>query len=234
MKPTVLVLSCEHGGHEVPEPYQHLFAGHEEILETHRAWDIGALGIANHLHSVFDCDCSNTTITRLLIDCNRSLTHPNCFSEFTKPLTKEQKKQIIETYYHPYRDQVTGTIQRHIDDGKQVLHLSIHTFTPELAGVTRKAAIALLYDSRRHGEKEVCRIWQNLMLKHAPPYRIRLNYPYTGSSDGFTAALRKKHSEHDYLGIEVECNQALVGDKDSIQALYSTLSDSLGQLLEII
>ncbi|GGI83917.1 N-formylglutamate amidohydrolase [Legionella impletisoli] len=234
MKSTVLVLSSEHGGNEVPEPYQHLFADHEDILETHLAWDIGALGIANHLHSVLDCDYFKTTITRLLIDCNRSLKHPKCFSKFTKSLPKTQKNQIIEAYYHPYRDRVSGAIQHHIDKGNQVLHLSIHTFTPELAGVTRKAAIALLYDSKRHGEKEVCRIWQNLMFNHSPPYRIRLNYPYTGSSDGFTAALRKKHLENDYLGIEVECNQALVNDDDSLKALYSTLSDSITQLMKII
>lgn len=234
MKPTVLVITCEHGGNDVPKPYQVLFADSQEVLETHRALDLGVLPIADYLGNRFGCDYIKTTVTRLLIDCNRRLNHPHCFSEFSKSLPKKDKQALIDEVYYPHRKTTADIIQRHIDAGKQVLHLSIHSFTPELNGVTRNSAISLLYDTKRHGEREVARIWQNLILIHPPAYRVRLNYPYTGASDGFTSSLRKLHSEHDYLGIEVECNQALTKDKESLNTLCLILGDSLHELLQII
>ena len=38
-----LIITCEHGGNEVPAAYAPLFAGHEALLPTHRGWDAGAL-----------------------------------------------------------------------------------------------------------------------------------------------------------------------------------------------
>ena len=40
---------------------------------------------------------------------------------------------------------------------------------------------------------------------------MRRNYPYRGSSDGLTTTLRGLFADPDYLGIEIEVNQALVG-----------------------
>jgi predicted N-formylglutamate amidohydrolase len=234
MKPITVMLSCEHGGNEVPNQYQHLFADHLDVLETHLALDIGALSIADKLHEVLGCDYIKTTVTRLLIDCNRRIKHPQCFSMFTQNLPLDEKQTLIDQYYLPYRQQASKMIQRHIDKGQQVLHLSIHSFVPELNGETRNAAISLLYDPKRHGEKEVARIWQNLMLNQPSNYRVRMNYPYKGDSDGFTSELRKHHPESDYLGIEVECNQALVHDRSSFDSACKTLSVSLLRLLEIL
>lgn len=234
MKKTILFLSCEHGGNEVPEAYQHLFAGHEAVLNTHRGIDFGALAIMQHLQKVFRCESVYTTVTRLLIDCNRSLTHPHCFSEFTKKLSPIEKQRLIEQYYLPHRQRAEAVIQRLIDEGNQVLHLSIHSFTPEFNGTIRNAAIGLLYDSKHHGEKEVARLWHELLLQKTPAYRIRNNYPYRGSSDGFTQYLRKKHSEQEYLGFEVESNQALVQTASSLNELSDVYSHSLSDLLELL
>lgn len=234
MKPTVLLLSCEHAGNDVPPEYAYLFEPEPSVLETHRALDIGALEIAEHLSRAFHCDYTKTTITRLLIDCNRSLKHTTCFSEFTKPLSKAVKQTLIDHYYRPFRQKTEQLIQHHIQQGHQVLHLSIHTFTPIFNGKTRHAAISLLYDPARHGEKEVARIWQNLLLHHPPMFHIRLNYPYLGTSDGFPTALRKQYNQSDYLGFEVECNQALMHDQNTFKQLLDVLTDSLNDLLQIL
>lgn len=234
MKPLTLVLSCEHGGNDVPEAYQHLFAENKDILQTHQALDIGTLAVANHLSEVFNCPYIKSTVTRLLIDCNRHIAHPRYFSAFTNALSKEEKQILIDRYYVPYRKAVTEVIQHQIDKGNQVLHLSIHSFTPKHHGIVRNAAISLLYDSRRHGEKEVARVWQNLMRHHPPEYRIRVNYPYSGKADSFTATLRKSHPEQNYLGLEVEINQALVKDPQSTHSICTILSDSLTELLKIL
>jgi len=235
MKPTRLVISCEHASNQVPTEYQHLFDQHQPILETHRALDLGAKEITNHLCNTLGCDCTQAPYTRLVIDCNRSLSNPHCFSEFTKPLSTAEKKKLITRYYLPYRQQTEALIEALITEGNQVLHLSIHTFTPELNGVRRNTSIGLLYDSARHGEREVARLWQGLLENQPPPvFKTRKNYPYRGNSDGFTSHLRKTHTEHNYLGLEVEVNQALLSDKAAFELLINTLSGSLKELLQLL
>ncbi len=49
--------------------------------------------------------------------------------------------------------------KNNIQNNQQVLHLSIHTFNPVEKGKMHNAAIGLLYDPKRHAEKEVARIF---------------------------------------------------------------------------
>ncbi len=233
MKPTILFISCEHAVNTVPPAYRHLFHTQESLLQTHRAIDFGALDIAIHLKQTFGCDYTQATVTRLLIDCNRSLTHPHCFSEFSKPLSDDEKQRLIDQYYLPYRQQTEAQIKYHIERGHQVLHLSCHSFTSTLNDIIRNAGIGLLYDPKRHGEKEVARQWHGL-LSQQTDYRIRMNYPYRGCNDGFTSDLRKRYPEKDYLGLELEINQVLVQDKASFDALAKALSTSLSELLQLL
>ena len=233
MKPTILFISCEHAVNTVPASHQLLFQHHEPLLQTHRAIDFGAMDIAIHLSQTLHCDYTSATVTRLLIDCNRSLTHPHCFSQFTKQLSSVEKQRLIKEYYQPYRQHTEALIKSHIDHGYQVLHLSSHSFTPVFNGTTRNASIGLLYDTKRHGEKEVAREWHGI-LSQQTNYRVRMNYPYHGSSDGFTSYLRKQYPEKNYLGIELEVNQALVKDKTSLDTLANALANSLGELLQLL
>jgi predicted N-formylglutamate amidohydrolase len=234
MKPVVLMLSCEHAVNTVPKDHQHLFAGHESVLQTHRGLDIGALQIANHFHEFFHCPYTKASISRLLIDCNRSLTNTHCFSEFSKHLPEVDKKRLIKDYYQPFRQTTEALIKAQVAEGNQVLHLSIHSFTPEKDGIVRNAAIGLLYDHTRHAEQEVARIWRGILLLQTPSYRVRMNYPYHGQSDGFTSSLRKQYTEHEYLGFEIEINQALLVDDIACNEMAHILCLSVQELLQIL
>ena len=234
MKPTVLFISCEHAVNTVPPAYLPLFQQHQDLLETHRGKDFGALEIATHLSKTFDCELTVATVSRLLIDCNRSINNAHCFSEITQAFPALDKQKIIDTYYLPYRKKTETIIQNLINSGHQVLHISSHSFTPVFEGITRNAGIGLLYDPKRHGEKEVAREWAGLLNQQTPTYRVRMNYPYSGSSDGFTTTQRKQHPEKDYLGIELEINQTLVKDEESLNAVISALSQSLKELLQLL
>lgn len=235
MKITKLVISCEHASNAVPQEYQHLFAEDLNVLNTHRAYDLGAEKIAIELSKEFDCDYSQATVTRLLIDCNRSLSNPSCFSSFTRSLPKIEKQKLATQFYLPYRNKTKRLIHDHIAKGEQVLHLSIHSFTPEFKGVTRNAAIGLLYDPHREGEKEVARLIQELIKDQPDPsYNCRKNYPYRGSTDGFTRELRQNYSETNYLGFEIELNQILTTDRKASSILIKTLSNSLLELLQLL
>lgn len=234
MKKTTLIVTCEHACNTIPASYQHLFTQNPILLSTHRAYDIGSLTIAEHLHHHFQCDYHRTYVSRLLIDCNRSLGNPSCFSDYTNSFSLVEKQKLVAEYYRPYRQAVEEAVKNHIEKSQQVLHISVHSFTPELNGVTRNAAIGILYDPNRHAEKEVARIWRGLLLMQTPSYIIRMNYPYKGTSDSFTRSFRRIYAESDYIGIELECNQLLLQDPDSLQNLARELADSLGELLQVV
>lgn len=218
-----LVVTCEHGGNQVPQEYSVLFKAHKELLSTHRGYDIGALEIAQEIARTFSTPFHFSKITRLLVDLNRSLKNPSLFSQITNSLSQEQKEEILAKYYFPYRMEVEEIIAA---QKKPVLHLSIHSFTPIWKGEKRKADIGILYDPRKVRERIFSFSWQkNLQRKGAI---VRRNYPYLGIADGLTTALRKQYPIKDYLGIELELNQQfpLKQAKEMIiQSLQETLYD---------
>ena len=232
MKKMSIVLSCEHAVNTVPPKYNTLFRPYKDLLETHRSIDFGALSIANSLKGSLNCDLVVAKVSRLVIDCNRSLNHPQCFSEVTKPLSLEEKEELINHYYLPFRSQVKDLIQNHIEQGFQVWHLSIHSFTPIFEGVARNADIGLLYDPKRPLEKEITKHWYAEIKKHSPEYRVRKNYPYAGTSDGHTTALRKQFNPSVYAGIEVESNQNLCKNAQNFTDYQRKLTFSLMNILQ--
>ena len=208
-----LILSCEHGGNQIPLACRHLFSKATHILKTHRGLDIGALSIAKTLSSKLSVPLLYSETSRLLVDLNRSLHHPKLFSEFTRDCDRQTREQILRKYYLPYRQILEQQFLDTIAAGDTVLHLSIHSFTPVLAGQVRHADIGLLYDPARKSEKSFCRSLQ-ASLQQSSDYVIRSNYPYRGNADGITTWLRNRLSPKAYIGIEIEINQKLLG-KDS-------------------
>jgi predicted N-formylglutamate amidohydrolase len=203
------VLTCEHGGYEIPSVYKEYFKD-KNILKTHRGYDLGALDLFNFLEPLSDASFSSTT-SRLFIELNRSLHHKQLFSEFTKGLSKKDKTEIIKDYYQPYRRAVENKIKGFIENHNSVLHLSIHSFTPQLNNKTRNCDIGLLYDSARKTEQQYCKELKAELLKLDSNLNIRFNYPYLGKSDGFTSYLRTQFPIH-YLGIEIEINQKFASE----------------------
>src|SRR3990167_1221851 len=199
-KKPVILISCEHAVNTIPNAYQDLFTQAHPLLNSHRGIDFGALDIAQYLAHFLNVKLISATASRLLIDCNRSLTHPHCFSEITKPLPQATKQRIITEHYLPYREAVLQLIQTEINHQHPIIHLSIHSFTPKLHGTIRTVDIGLLYDPTRRLEKHMTQQWKNRLQKQTHHLRIRLNAPYQGRSNGLTTILRKKFPPEFYLG----------------------------------
>lgn len=228
----MLLLTCEHAVNTIPEPYSIYFKNHQDLLDSHRGIDYGALDIATFLANALPCKIFTASTSRLLIDFNRSLGHTACFSEATRPLSKQQQQAIIETYYLPYRRRIESFITEQVKQGHRILHLSIHSFTPVMAGVTRNADLGLLYDPRHKPEKDFADQWQKLLKQTAHgSLKIRKNYPYQGKSDGFATALRRQFAPSTYIGIEVETNQSLIDNNRAPHHYKSILATSLQQIL---
>lgn len=223
------IITCEHGGNEIPADYVPYFDKAAPLLQSHRGFDPGALELF-HLLSKELADFSLFSQTsRLLVELNRSLHHPQLFSPFTKGSSAAIKKEIIASYYLPYRELVEEKVKEYAEGNEQVIHLSIHTFTPELNGAVRNADIGLLYDPSRKKEKEFCASWKETLKRKLPEIRIRMNYPYQGKADGFTTYLRRRYQKG-YIGIELELNQKHAGHL----AIYQHILESLRQLKKAV
>jgi predicted N-formylglutamate amidohydrolase len=207
--PTILV-SCEHGGHEVPAAYQALFAGAEEALASHRGWDEGALPLARAVARSWGAPLHAATVSRLVVDLNRSPHHPTVFSEWTRALTREERGALLGAWHEPHRRRLDEEVDRAGNGGGVVLHVGVHTFTPVLNGSVRAADVALLYDPARRAERALCATWIGAIAEELPGLAVRRNQPYRGASDGLTTWLRGRHGAR-YLGIELEVNQRLLG-----------------------
>lgn len=227
-----LLLTCEHGGNQIPIAYQSLFQGHQEVLNSHQGYDIGALELFNELKDIADISFYSET-SRLLVELNRSLHHKKLFSEYTKHLADSDKNAILKNYYFSYRDKVEQLINDFVMAGRRVLHIAIHSFTPELNGEVRKTDIGLLYDPKRKEEQAFCREWRQVLFNYNPEFIVRNNYPYLGVADGFPTYLRKRFKDGEYLGIEVEVNQKFPLARDQKwDDLKESLRYSLNKVFE--
>jgi predicted N-formylglutamate amidohydrolase len=205
-----LVLTCEHGGKRIPAGYRDLFDGHQGLLDSHRGFDPGALTMARALAGAFAAPLVVSTVSRLLVDLNRSVGHPRLHFEVIRKAPAEVRQAILRRHYAPYRARAEARVAQAIATHGRVIHISSHSFTPELDGKLRHADIGLLYDPARPGEVALSERWQAALQACAPDLTVRRNYPYAGKGDGLTAWFRRRLAPETYVGIELEVNQKFI------------------------
>lgn len=207
-----LVLTCEHAGNRIPREYAGSFASAAATaaLASHRGWDPGALALGKLLSKRLRVPLLSTPWSRLLVEGNRSAHRSTLWSEFTTGLPAAERARILAKYWRPHREAVEAAIRTAIAEHGSVVHVAVHSFTPELHGEVRNADVAFLYDSKRRPERELARRWGQRFAELVPEVRVRNNYPYRGDTDGLPFALRKQHGPSRYRGYELEVNQALL------------------------
>ena len=223
-----LVFTCEHGGNDIPEEYFDIFNHAFEDLNSHKGLDYGSLDLFNYCEDLSDFSVKNS-ISRLLIEFNRSSHHPKLFSKYSASLSEKAKQLILKDYYKPYRNKVSKKISQYIEKGEEVVHLSFHSFTPVLNGVIRNTDIGILYDPSRISEKNYSHLLKEFLKLEDPDLKIRYNYPYLGKADGFTTSLRKEFPTL-YSGIELEVNQKFIINNNLDIKLKSAFFNSIKSL----
>lgn len=196
-----LILTCEHASNALPKGV--CLDVSQEILQSHRGYDIGAFEVYEKLCEYLNPDfCSAGKYSRLLVDLNRRLKNKNALSE------------LAVSYHLEYRSAVENFVLSNIQKSP-ILHLAIHSFTPVLNGEVRNADIGVLYDPSSSVEREIANVIVNEIRERAPHLKVRKNYPYLGKTDGLCTAIRKLCRKLDgacpYAGFEIEINQKMFG-----------------------
>ncbi|HEY3180650.1 MAG TPA: N-formylglutamate amidohydrolase [Casimicrobiaceae bacterium] len=228
-----LLVTCEHGGNRVPAAYIEWFKDANNALASHRGYDPGALAMARTLARRLSAQLIFATVSRLVVELNRSTRNPRLFSSFIRQAPEAIRREIFERYYVPYWVSVQSAVRCALEEHTKVVHIGSHSFTPVLDGHVRDTDIGLLYDPARAGEVDLCTCWRDAIRGRAPQWKVRRNYPYGGASDGLTRELRRRFSPSQYIGIELEINQRhpLAGESnwESMRyAIAGALGDALG------
>jgi predicted N-formylglutamate amidohydrolase len=217
-----LMITCEHASNALPDFLLRAFRDKsgipEDVLVSHRGYDIGAYNIFSILVKRLkpDFHCSSR-FSRLVVDMNRSSTSKSFYSEYTVGLPSMVKSHMLslwEKYREKIENFVAGKIPAKLrklqkEAPLRIIHLGIHSFTPVLNEVERDADVGILYDPSRPAEAQIATTLIKNIHERAPWLKIRKNYPYLGKSDGLTTTLRQKFGAA-YAGLEIEINQKLL------------------------
>ena len=201
-----LMLTCEHASNRLPAAFKKAVPA--DVLKTHRAYDIGAVHVFRKLIKFakpeFYCEGK---YSRLFVDVDRTITNKSAFSEYYEQLDKATASKVkaqATAYWSEYRAAIEKFVKANAK--KEIIHLGIHSFTPELNGKVRNTDIGILYDPSRPQERAYANVIKEEIKRLYPAMKVRFNYPYKGTSDGLTTTLRKKFGPR-YVGIEIEINQ---------------------------
>ena len=187
------VLVCDHASNRIPAPYGDLGLSMTERV-SHIAWDPGALAVSRALSILLDAPLIQSTVSRLIIDCNRDLDAPDLIwtlSENTRiaaneNLAADERQYRIDHYHRPFHASIETLLEarRHAD--RESILVCMHSFTPVYRGTARPWPIGLL-----HGlDNRFTAALRDALAADGPDLNIGWNQPYAALS-GVTLTLEK-------------------------------------------
>jgi predicted N-formylglutamate amidohydrolase len=227
-----MVIICDHASNRVPAGYGDLGLP-PAAFERHIAWDIGAGAITEILAQRFNAPAILSTVTRLLIDCNRQFEDPGlapAISDGTeipanRDLPEAERATRWRRYHQPYHATIAQAIDRQLANGLQPVVLSIHSMTPTMRGTARPWQIAVCWDNDQRLSAPMLaalRARSGIVVGDNEPYRLDPAEDYSMSVHAARRGL--KH-------LQVEFRQDEVADAAGQQSWAALFGDCLEQVL---
>ncbi len=200
-----VLLVCEHASRAIPPEFGDLGLS-TEALESHIAWDPGALTVALALSDALDASLVYASASRLIYDCNRPPKAPDAMpakSEATvipgnAALSEADRQARVDAYYRPFEDLLEKTVAAKA--GPPVI-VTIHSFTPVYLGRPRAVEIGILHDTDAR--------LADAMLREPSRFTVERNQPY-GPDDGVTHTLRRHALPGGLLNVMIEIRNDLL------------------------
>lgn len=219
------VLVCEHASNAIPDALSNLGLT-AAVLDTHIAWDPGALPVARAMARLLDAPLVAPSISRLVYDCNRAPDAPDAIPVRSETvdipgnagLGEDQRRERAERYYVPFRDALSGCLDARMDGPRRPVLLTIHSFTPVYAGVRREVQLGILHDAdTRFADALLAAAEAEFSLV------IRRNEPY-GPRDGVTHTLATHGVRRGLLNAMIEIRNDLIVSADDRRTVAARLS----------
>ncbi|MDO9414608.1 MAG: N-formylglutamate amidohydrolase [Pararhizobium sp.] len=222
-----VLLVCEHASRTLPSRFGDMGLT-ADALESHIAWDPGALAVSRLLMQELDVALIHQRFSRLVYDCNRppeaDAAMPATSEIFPIPgnadISPEERQARAEALYFPFRDAISAFLMGRRKAGRPCVLVTMHSFTPVYHGVAREVEVGILHDT----DKRLA----DLMLKHgeAGPYDIRRNEPY-GPADGVTHTLIEHGLKTGRFNVMIEIRNDLIQDEAGQKVMAGYLAGLL-------
>ena len=223
-----VLLICEHASNHLPARYADLGLTPDQ-LESHIAWDPGALCVARGLSKLLDAPLIHATVSRLVLDLNRDPTAPDSIwtlSESTAipancDLDPAERARRVREVYDDFHGAVDAYAESRIAAGSTTSVVSIHSFTPVYRGVARPWQIGLIFDEDARLARRV-----ETGLRRDPSLTIGLNEPYS-PADRVFHTLERHATRRGLASLMIEIRNDLIRTQDGQAAWANRLAPLL-------
>jgi predicted N-formylglutamate amidohydrolase len=207
------VLICDHASRLIPRTLGTLGLPDSELMR-HIAWDIGAHGLASRLSERLDAILIAQTYSRLVIDCNRPPGAPTSIairSEHTdipgnRDLSRADALAREREIFEPYHRRIAAELDLRRAQARPAVLVSVHSFTPSFAGVSRPWHVGLLY----HRDTRLAHALLPLMRADGQ-WVVGDNEPYS-VSDGTDYAIPVHGERRGLPHVAIEVRQDLIAE----------------------
>jgi predicted N-formylglutamate amidohydrolase len=225
------LLTCDHYGRLIPRALGDLGLPAGE-LTRHIAWDIGIAGVAEALANHLDAHLIAQRYSRLVIDCNRPPDAPSSIPKISEATTipgneglaRDAAEARRHHIFDPYHRRIHEVIDRRLRDNIPTVLVSLHSFTPVYAGVSRPWHIGTLYhrDIRLPPLLlKLLRAESDLVVGDNEPYAVSDDTDYTIPVHGEARGLMNS-------GIEIR--QDLIADQAGEKQWADRLARIFGEI----
>lgn len=184
-----LILICDHASNAVPAAL-HGLGLIERDLHRHIAHDIGAAAVTRLLADRLDAPAVLAGYSRLVIDTNRSLDHPESINRESdgtvipanQDVSPQQAQQRAEACFWPFHRKIGAGIAGCALRNVRPAIIAIHGFTPVFAGTKRPWHMGILWNedgSLAVPLIEALRTHEDLVIGDNEPYSGRQQYGYS-------------------------------------------------------
>ena len=176
------VIVVDHASNRIPPHWDDLGLAPSERIR-HIAWDPGALGVSLKLSELLDVPVVHSTVSRLVIDCNRDTDAPDLvpkISELTEipgnaSLDADDLTWRIASAHAPFHDAIDRVLETRRAAGIETILVCMHSFTPTYKGVQRPWPIGLIHAR----DDRYTAALRDALAADAPELNIGWNEPYS-------------------------------------------------------
>jgi predicted N-formylglutamate amidohydrolase len=226
------VIFCDHASNFVP-PELHGLGLPKSELQRHIAWDIGAAGVTEILSEILDSPAVLSGVSRLVVDCNRHLDASDLIPEVSdgtvvpgnQGLSEEAKRLRVERWFQPYHEAVEAVFTEREQRGEPFVSLSVHSMTPEMAGVHRAWQISLSSSEDRSLAEPLLRVLReagDVTVGDNEPYDLDPAFDYSTPFHALRRGLRH---------LQVEFRQDEISDRDGQEYYARVFANALRKML---
>jgi predicted N-formylglutamate amidohydrolase len=176
-----VVIVCDHASNRIPAEYAS-FGFDDDALQTHIAWDPGALAVSRFLSAELDAPLIWPDVSRLVIDCNRAADVLSLIVTESEGrpvaanmgLSGAERARRLDTIHGAYHAAIEACLAERRESRLPTSLIAIHSYTPIFLGKARPWQVGVLFDDDR-------RVADLLIsgLKADPSLTVGINEPYS-------------------------------------------------------